>query len=86
MDIQNALRELASDIKQEVLRRMSSDLGVNRKTGTNTLDGSELMKSVDTKVVDDNTIVFEIADYYTYVVGGRKPGWGVGPPHGFVDG
>ena len=65
MDIQNALRELASDIKQEVLRRMSSE---------------------DTKVVDDNTIVFEIADYYTYVVGGRKPGWGVGPPHGFVEG
>lgn len=86
MDLHSALQELASDIKQEVLRRMSSDLGVNKKTGSNTLVHSDLYESVDTKVIDDNTIVFEIADYYTHVVGGRKPGWGVGPPHGFVQG
>lgn len=84
--LHNALRELAESIKQEVLRRMESDAGVNKKTGTNTLIGSDLYKSVDARVASDNVIVFEIADYYTYVVGGRKPGWGVGPPHGFVEG
>lgn len=82
----NSLRELAIDIKNEVLKRMESDIGINNKTGQNTLVGSDLYKSVDAKVTDDNTIAFEIADYYTYVVGGRKPGWGVGPPHGFVEG
>lgn len=85
-DLYNALRELALDIKNEVLRRMESDVGINNKTGTNTLVGSDLYKSVDANVVDEENIVFQIADYYTFVVGGRKPGWGVGPPHGFVEG
>lgn len=67
-------KELADRIKAEVLKRMASSAGVNARTGTNTLIGSNLYKSVDTKVIDD-TIVFEIADYFEYVVRGRKAGW-----------
>lgn len=81
-----ALQELAQDIKKEVLRRMESSEGINQKIGKNTLVGSDLYKSVDTTVIDEETIAFQIAKYYVHVVGGRKPGWGIGPPHGFVQG
>lgn len=86
MDLHKALKELADRIKKEVLNRMESDKGVNPKTGENTLKNSKLYNSVDVKVVGDDTLVFQIADYYTYVVGGRKIGWGSPPPSGFVQG
>lgn len=72
MDIQKALKELAQQIKNEIIRRMDSDVGINPRTGTNTLTGSELQKSVDVKVVSENELVFEIADYFQYVVTGWK--------------
>ena len=43
--------------------------------GRNTLIGSELEASVNVTAVSESTIVFEIADYYEYVVSGwRKTG------------
>ena len=72
MDIKAALTQLANDIKREILRRMSSDIGVNKRTGVNTLVGSDLYYSVDVYPKSDTTIVFQIADYYEYVVKGWK--------------
>lgn len=86
MDLRKALQELADKIKEEVLRRMESYRGVNPRTGENTLKDSKLYKSVEVKVVSEDTLAFQIADYYTYVVGGRRPGWGTPPPTGFVQG
>lgn len=70
MDIRSALNELAEDIKKEILRRMSSDVGVNPRTGTNTLINSSLYHSVDVYPRSDKTIIFQIADYFLYVVRG----------------
>lgn len=86
MDIQKALKMLADKIKEEVLKRMESERGVNLRTGENTLKNSKLYKSVEVRVVSEDTLAFQIADYYTYVVGGRRPGWGTPPPTGFVQG
>lgn len=86
LNIKLELEKLASAIKAEVLKRMESEKGVNPRTGTNTLVGSKLYKSVDVKVKSETELAFQIADYYTYVVGGRKIGWGTPPPHGFIDG
>lgn len=72
MDIKAALTQLANDIKKEILRRMSSNVGVNGRTGRNTLVGSDLYYSVDVYPKSDTTIVFQIADYYEYVVKGWK--------------
>lgn len=72
MDIKEALQELAQMIKVEVLARMTSSVGVNPRTGTNTLEGSDLYKSVDVKPVSDNEIVFQIAAHYRFVVLGWK--------------
>lgn len=79
-EVRKALEELANKIKELVHLRIEQ-YGVNTKVGKNTLVGSELDKSVDAKVVGDDTIVFIIADYFGYIVTGRRRGW----PR-FVDG
>lgn len=71
MEIKEALDELAQQIKNEIIRRLHSDLGKNRK-GKNTLIGSELEKSIEVKVESETELIFEIADYYQYVVTGWK--------------
>lgn len=72
MDLKKALQELAKQIKDEIIRRLHSDVGINPRTGTNTLVGSNLEKSIDVNATGDNEIVFKIADYYQYVVTGWK--------------
>ena len=80
MLLSDALKELAERVKNEIIRRLHSPLGINKLVGRNTLVGSDLEKSIDVKQVDDETIVFQIADYYEYVVMGRKAGWKNRPP------
>jgi len=72
MDVKKALDELAKEIKNEIILRLHSSVGINRKTGTNTLIGSELEKSIDVRVEGDNALVFQIADYYQYIVTGWR--------------
>lgn len=67
MDLQKALQELADEIKDEIIRRMHSSIGVNPRAGANTLEGSNLEKSVDVRPKGDNMIVFEIADYWEFI-------------------
>ena len=75
MELRRALQELADDVKNEIIRRLHSRIGINPRTRTNTLIGSNLEKSIDVSAVSDTAIIFEIADYYEYVVGGwRKTG------------
>lgn len=68
VDAKKAIEELARMVKEEVFRRIN-EYGVNRRTGTNTLKGSELEKSIEVRVVD-NAFVLQIADYFEYVVKG----------------
>ena len=71
LDLKKQLRELAKQVYEEIIRRMHSEVGINPRTGTNTLVGSNLEKSVEVKPSEDG-IVFTIADYYEYVVHGFK--------------
>ncbi len=71
IDAKTAIQELAQMVKEEVLRRINQ-YGVNRRAGKNTLKGSELEKSIDVKITGDNAFVFQIADYFEYVVRGWK--------------
>lgn len=72
MDLKQALDELAKEIKDEIIRRLHSNVGVNRRTGTNTLVGSNLEKSIDVRVDSNDGLVFQIADYYEYIVNGWR--------------
>lgn len=66
-----AIKQLAEDVKAEILRRIDK-YGYNRRAGKNTLKGSDLEKSMDVKVTGDEAFVFQIADYFEYVVRGWK--------------
>ena len=50
MDVRDALKELASMIKAEIIRRVWEE-GVNPKTGTNTLIESDLIKNLKVEAV-----------------------------------
>lgn len=65
MDIQKALKELCDEIKK-ILKYRIVHYGVNPKTGTNTLQGSELEKSIEVKPTSDG-IALQIADYWEFV-------------------
>lgn len=73
-ELLNLLQELADRIKERIISDMSSDIGINKKVNKNTLINSDLMKSVSVEAIDENTIIFSIADYYEKVVQGRKEG------------
>lgn len=65
MDLQKALKELCDEVKQ-ILRHRIAHYGANPKTGTNTLQGSELEKSIEIKPTE-NGISLQIADYWEFV-------------------
>lgn len=65
MDIQKALKELCDEIKK-ILKYRIVHYGVNPKTGTNTIQGSELEKSIEVKPTSDG-IALQIADYWEFV-------------------
>ena len=70
MDIKTALQELALAVKRIVNDRIRQ-YGINPKTGSNTLEGSELQKSLQVTPID-NGIELQIADYWQYVARGWK--------------
>lgn len=65
MDIQKALQELCNEVKQIIKYRIVH-YGVNPKTGANTLQGSDLEKSIDIKPLE-NGFALSIADYWEFV-------------------
>lgn len=75
MKLDKALKELANSIENEILRRLRSHIGINPRTGTNTLEGSELERSIKVSTDNVDTVTLELADYYEYVVlGWRRTG------------
>ena len=71
MKAKEALDELAKMVKEEIMLRIKK-YGVNRRVGENTLEGSELQKSIVVVAKTDEQIVFQIADHFQYVVLGWK--------------
>ena len=65
MDLHKALQELADKVKEIVELRIRR-YGVNPRTGSNTLQGSDLERSIDVSPSEDG-IVLQIADYWEFV-------------------
>lgn len=70
MDVREALMELAVAVKKIINDRIQR-FGVNERTGKNTLEGSDLQKSIQVTAEDDG-ITLQIADYWEYVALGWK--------------
>lgn len=70
MDVHSALLELAEAVKRIVNYRIKI-YGINEKTGTNTLEDSNLQKSLNVYPTDDG-IALQIADYWQFISRGWK--------------
>ena len=70
MDVKTALMELAEAVKRIVNDRIGR-YGINPKTGSNTLQGSNLQNSIQVTTTEDG-IVLQIADYWEFVARGWK--------------
>ena len=70
MDVREALMELAVAVKKIINDRIQR-FGINERTGKNTLEGSDLQKSIQVTAEDDG-ITLQIADYWEYVALGWK--------------
>lgn len=70
--LQQVLEELGNEVIQHFRDVMDSDLGINSKTGTNTLHDSNLYKEMDMKVYPDKEMVEVLINSYAeYVDMGR---------------
>lgn len=76
MDITNIVIAFSKDIMEVVRAVMSSDAGVNRKVGYNTLTDSEIYNNIKINATNDGDLVFDIMlnDYLKYIESGRRAG------------
>lgn len=67
---------ISRDIMEIVRAVMSSDLGVNRKVGTNTLTDSEIYRTLEVTATNDGDLVYDILlnNYLKYIESGRRKG------------
>lgn len=70
--LEQALEELGNEVIKHFREVMDSSLGINQKTGTNTLKDSNLYKQMDIKVYPDREMVEVLINSYAeYVDMGR---------------
>ena len=70
--LKTALEELGNEVIKHFREVMGSDMGINQKTGTNTLKDSNLYKQMDMKVYPDRAMVEVLINSYAeYVDMGR---------------
>lgn len=70
MDVKTALMELAEAVKRIINYRIKQ-YGINRRTGSNTLVGSNLESSINV-IANEDGITLQIADYWEYIARGWK--------------
>lgn len=70
MSIKEALEELAVEMKNLLSERIKR-YGINERTGTNTLEGSDLERSIEIETID-NGVVLRINSYWQFISRGWK--------------
>ena len=68
--------EFGKDIAKIVRMVMDSNVGVNKKSGNNTLSNSNIYKQLSVISTNDGDLVFDIMlnDYITFIESGRRQG------------
>lgn len=76
MEISKIVMEFSKDLMELVRMVMESNVGVNAKSGSNTLIGSDIYKNLQVKATNDGDLVFDIIlnDYLVYIENGRRKG------------
>ena len=70
------LYEFGKDIAKIVRMVMDSNVGINKKSGHNTLSNSDIYRQLSVISTNDGDLVFDIMlnDYITYIESGRRQG------------
>lgn len=69
-----ALQEVAEEAKAVMMSVLSSELGVNKKVGRNTLVEGRIFQEVGCSVDDIELVKILVNDYIQYIESGRKAG------------
>lgn len=70
------LYEFGKDIAKIVRMVMDSNVGINKKSGNNTLSDSDIYRELSVISTNDGDLVFDIMlnDYITFIESGRRQG------------
>lgn len=82
-DVNSFLKGVMDDILQQVHLIMASEAGINTKVGKNTLQDSNLDRTVKGTVSGD-TIDIEFNEYIVYIEWNRPPKYGKKPPYNVI--
>lgn len=76
MEISKIVMEFSKDIMALVRMVMESNVGINSKTGSNTLVNSNIYNTLSVKATNDGDLIFDIIlnDYLVYIENGRRKG------------
>ena len=68
--------EFSKDLMQLVRMVMESNVGINVKTGSNTLINSQIYNTLSVKATNNGDLIFDIIlnDYLVYIENGRRKG------------
>ena len=76
MEVGKIVMEFSKDLMALVRMVMESNVGINSKTGSNTLVNSNIYKTLSVKATNDGDLIFDIIlnDYLTFIESGRRKG------------
>lgn len=76
MNVSSIVMEFSKDIMTLVRMVMESNVGINSKTGSNTLVNSQIYKTLSVRATNDGDLIFDIIlnDYLVYIENGRRKG------------
>lgn len=76
MEIGKIVMEFSKDLMQLVRMVMESNVGINVKTGSNTLINSQIYNTLSVKATNNGDLIFDIIlnDYLVYIESGRRKG------------
>ena len=76
MNVSSIVMEFSKDIMTLVRMVMESNVGINSKTGSNTLVNSNIYNTLSVKATNDGDLIFDIIlnDYLVYIENGRRKG------------
>lgn len=68
--------EFSKDLMTLVRMVMDSNIGINSKTGSNTLTNSDIYRTLSVRATNDGDLIFDIIlnDYLVYIENGRRKG------------
>lgn len=76
MNVSSIIMEFSKDIMALVRMVMESNVGINPKTGSNTLVNSQIYNTLSVRATNDGDLIFDIIlnDYLVYIESGRRKG------------